>query len=481
MRNNSKSGPSARGLRNSHEIRKPHELRTPQRPWFLRPALQPRQGRRITVQALVTALCAIVVSSCAGNSSSPYSPPLTITSHGGSRPSTAIDPRDGTVYVAWVGTETGSADVFLSRLDPGAERSTTPVRVNDIPGDAAPHDQAPARVAVGPDGNVYLAWQNNRQIPGRRFPASNLRFTRSNDRGATFEPARTVNQHTDGHPASNTFHDLAITADGQLLVSWIQSGESGGYAAGHTTDHASNHTTNHASGSEVHLARSTDGGYTFPTSQVVDRGACPCCRTTIAIAPDGTAFLAWRKILQENIRDIVVARAEPLPEHGTTSGLIHPPTRPHHDDWRLDACPHAGPALLVDRSGTLHLAWYTGRKGGGGLYYSASTDHGVTYAPPTPVLAGNTIPPSQIALAASGNGTILIAWEDRRSAERRIHLAQIEHRARLGTLGISNGTPTKITSELLTLNGATPALAAAAGTTALAWLDGEAVRLIVAR
>jgi hypothetical protein len=425
--------------------------------------------RRRCLAILATTLAALAIGTCADGAGSPFSAPLTIAAEGGSRPTTAIDPRDGTVYVAWVGTEAGAANVYLSRLDPGAEHPTAPVRVNDLPGDAAPHDQAPARVAVGPDGTVILVWQNNRQVPGRRFPASNLRLTRSTDRGATFEPARTINQGADGPPGSHTFHDLAIADDGAVLVSWIQSAESPGpetgHPAGHAVDHAAGHGSSHAagSGSEIHLARSSDGGRTFPASRVVDRGACPCCRTTVAIAPDGSAFLAWRKVFQENIRDIVVARAE-APRSTGPRGAVHPPSRAHHDDWRLDACPHAGPALLVDHAGTVHLAWYTGREGGAGLYYSASTDHGATFAEPTPILTGKAIPPSQVALAASGDGTVQLAWEDRRDATRRIHLARLEQGTRL-----------------LTLAGATPALAATAGTTALAWLDGEAVRLVVAR
>jgi hypothetical protein len=50
-----------------------------------------------------------------------------------------------------------------------------PVRVNDIEGDAAPHLQAPAQVAAGPGGAVYVAWTNATLIEGRRFPASDLR------------------------------------------------------------------------------------------------------------------------------------------------------------------------------------------------------------------------------------------------------------------------------------------------------------------
>src|SRR5690606_12928393 len=70
---------------------------------------------------------------------------------------------NGTAYVAWVSGDSVH-DVLLARV------GQTPVRVNDIHGDAAPHTQAPAQVAAGPEGNIYVVWQNNTHIEGRRFP-----------------------------------------------------------------------------------------------------------------------------------------------------------------------------------------------------------------------------------------------------------------------------------------------------------------------
>ncbi len=46
----------------------------------------------------------------------------------------------------------------------------------------------------------------------------------------------------------------------------------------------------------------------------------------------------------------------------------------HQDKWAVDQCPHSGPALGFDSSGGLHAAWYTGKKGSSGIYYSRSDD-----------------------------------------------------------------------------------------------------------
>jgi DNA-binding beta-propeller fold protein YncE len=145
---------------------------------------------------------------------------MTIAEQAAGNPTVAADPRGGAGYVAWIRTADGASDVFLARLDGEGARGA-PVRVNDRAGDAAPHEQAPAQVAVGPDGAVYVLWQNNTKIEGRRFPASDLRFARSTDGGRTFSPAVTVNDDAGGIPSSHTFHDVAVGADGTVWISWI--------------------------------------------------------------------------------------------------------------------------------------------------------------------------------------------------------------------------------------------------------------------
>lgn len=422
---------------------------------------------RIITVALVTALTACDTGR---NASAPdFGPTITLTETGGTRPTTAIDPRDGTIYIAWIGAGQGTTDLYLTRIDPGQTVPASPVRVNHLPGDAAPHDQAPPRVAVGTEGNVYVAWQNNTVSPGRRFPTSNLRFARSTDRGRTFEPAIYINDDAEtGPPASHTFHDMAVAHDGTIAVSWIDSraratAQQNTKAQGADAAHSRHHQEHDDIGPEIRIAYSTDAGRSFLPNQLVDSGACPCCRTTIALARDGAAYIAWRKVLPGDIRDIVVARIDPNADPLETPH----PIRPHPDDWHFEACPHAGPALLVDRAGTVHIAWYTGQADRAGLYYAASTDHGASFRNPTPILLGDAVPPSQVALAPAASGAISIAWEDRRGPERKVLAATL----RQGHLA---GKP-------FTLTGSAPALAYTHGTTALAWLDGDAVRVRIAR
>lgn len=406
----------------------------------------------------VALLVALALAACAGGTAPELGPAIAVAETDASNPTTAVDSRSGVIYVAWVGTGDGVSNVYLSRSGDGRIFST-PIRVNDLPGDAAPHEQAPAQVAVGPEGNVYVVWQNTTHSGGRRFPASDLRFARSTDGGHTFDPAITVNDDAGGPPASHTFHNIAVAPEGTVYVSWIDSRvrariEAASESATHSSD---------LPGPEIRVARSEDGGRSFGRSAVVDAGACPCCRTSLAVGPDRTVYMAWRKVFEGNVRDVVVARSS---DGGRTFAT---PSRVHEDGWVIDGCPHAGPSIAVDGEGRIHAAWYTGREGRQGLFHAVSQDGGRSFGKPAALVAGEWVPPSQVKMAADSRGFVRIAWDDRRGAEKEVHLARAK--------GIS--APRHLRREAVP--GASPAVAAAGDVWAIAWLDAGAVRVRAGR
>lgn len=371
----------------------------------------------------------------------PAEPPLlTLTEAGGSRPSAAVA-ADAAVLVAWVDA---GGDVRLARVVEGGVEEV--VRVNDIAGDAAAHEQAPAQVAVGPDGGVFVVWQNNREVPGRRFPASDLRFARSADGGRSFEPAVTVNDDAGGPPASHTFHDMVVGANGTIHVSWIDGRAS---AAGDSV-----------TGPEIRVASSRDDGRSFSASVVVAQQSCPCCRTSLAVAPDGRLAVAWRSVRDGNVRDIAVAVSE---DGGRSWGE---PIRAHEDGWRIDGCPHAGPSLAWDVDGRLHVAWYTGMEGRQGLWYAVSDAAVAEFGPALPVSTGEWVPPSLVSLAADGGG-VRVAWDDRRSDPVVVRVGRMSERG---------------LEEEEVVGGRAPSLVVGPGASVLALVDGEgAVRARVWR
>jgi hypothetical protein len=303
--------------------------------------------------------------------------------------------------------------------------------VNHRPGDGHPHIQAPPQVAAGPGSSVYVLWPSSTPVPGRRFPASDLRFARSDDGGRTFSPTMYVNDDAGGSPAGHSFHNIAVSDDGTIYVSWIDSRREGEAVTHGPDDHEANAgggsrpSSNTASmgrteGSDIRVAISSDGGRTFTAGTIVDSAVCPCCRTSL-VAAGRDVWVAWRRVYDGDVRDVVVA-------HSADGGVsFEPPVRVFADGWVYPGCPHAGPAIARDSSGALHVTWYTGVEGRRGLHHAISRDGGRTFEPPRALQGDRPIPVSLAALASGGN-RVWRVWEDKTGAESKIVLAEVDHR-----------------------------------------------------
>lgn len=399
--------------------------------------------------------------------------PTTLAVAGASNPTLAPGP-DASTYVSWVGAPEGTPDVHLARLGADGSLRAAPVRVNDTPGDAAAHGQAPARVVSAGD-TVWVVWANATPVEGRRFPASDLRIARSTDGGQSFGRTTTVNAEDGGMAAGHNFHDALVGPGGTLIVSWLDGrarweavARETGWTEGEPppSDAESEAlVARHghgvvADGPEVRVVVSRDGGESFATRSVVDAGACPCCRTHLTVGPEGALYVAWRKVFEGDVRDVVVARSEDLGRSWSD------PMRVHADDWVFPGCPHAGPGLVAGPDGTLHATWYTGKEGASGLFYAASSDEGRSFSPPVRLVARGFVPPSQARLAARSDGSAVVAWEDRDEAgEPIVSVASVSD----GAVGPARSWP-----------GSLPALAGGE-TVWMAWLDGEAVRAVRVR
>ena len=213
-------------------------------------------------------------------------------------------------------------------------------------------------------------------------------------------------------------------------------------------------------GSEIRVAKSTDGGKTFGPSLVVDGNVCPCCRTSLAVGADGSVFVAWRKVYAGDVRDVVVATLAP------GAAAFGAPVSVHQDGWVFPGCPHAGPSLAVDGAGKVHVAWYTGKDGRQGLWHAVSADGARTFGEPVALLTGKWVPPSQVALAANGD-RVWAAWDERREAAGPVTLARI-------------GADGRVDVQAREAGGRSPALARTASGVLLAWHTGETVRVAAA-
>ncbi|MEY4087952.1 MAG: hypothetical protein RJB55_223 [Verrucomicrobiota bacterium] len=222
-------------------------------------------------------------------------------------------------------------------------RWSEPVRVNREPEDIDPGGDARPKVLPGKNGTIFISWTR----PLAKPYTGEVRFSRSIDGGRSFEPPRTV--HRDRAEITHRFDALALDAEGRLFVAWIDKRDAMAAAA----------TGRPYRGAALYFAVSADGGATFAGDFKAADHTCECCRIALAPAVEGGVHALWRHIFEPNVRDHALAQLQ-------SDGTAGPLRRATFDDWRVNACPHHGPALACDEKGRLHAVWFTATESGGG-------------------------------------------------------------------------------------------------------------------
>ncbi len=161
------------------------------------------------------------------------------------------------------------------------------------------------------------------------------------------------------------------------------------------------------SGAALLFGCSNDQGRTIGKNLTVNGMACPCCRPMVAVAPNGHLWVVWRKTFTGNVRDIVLAKSE---DRGQT---FSPPLLVHKDNWVFSACPHRGPSIGFDRFGRIYVGWYTeGTDEQPRLLVATSDDQGRTFSPPVSLHTSTTSLPDQMRMAVHPDGAVVAVWEE---------------------------------------------------------------------
>lgn len=294
------------------------------------------RGLAAALAALVLTLPVQAASGCDADAAAP-------SVHCGRTPTAVFDPA-GRLWVAFE----YEGQVYVVAADhPGAHFST-PVAVNADPEQIDVNGENRPKIAIGPSGAIHVSW--TRKLPGG-FNGE-IRYSRSTDGGRTFEPARTIND--DGLATGHRFETLLVDGRGDVYLAWIDKRDL--VAA---TDRGEDYA-----GAAVYYAVSADGGVTFRPNRKVADHSCECCRIAAAESPAGDIALFYRAIFDTNVRDHAFAA---VAADGVTRGM----RRATHDDWRIDACPHHGPALLSAGRTAFDLAWFTNGSMRQGVYYGS--------------------------------------------------------------------------------------------------------------
>jgi hypothetical protein len=329
-------------------------------------------------------------------------------------PGLAIMPGSGDLMLSWIEGDGKVWELYTARSTDGGGKWSTPVRVvggAKAPEEVHPHGESSPRLVVAPGERVALVWPNNIAVPGRKWPAAMLRFARSGDGGLTWSQPITLNDDTTGALVSHQFHGAAWSGDSGITVAWLDERGAATPLASGTDGHAEHAAEPDAS---IYLATSSDFGRSWGPNRRAWDAACPCCRVSLARDGHGQALAAWRQHFPGNVRDVVTAVAGGRPSE---------PKRVHPDDWAYAGCPHTGPAIATGGDGTVHVAWYTGKAGGLGVYYARQTLGGA--GPAVGLVTGRGLGVAHPAVVGLADGGALAAYDVGVDGERRISIARL--------------------------------------------------------
>jgi hypothetical protein len=261
----------------------------------------------------------------------------------------AFDPQGGLWAVHKV-----SGHITVSHSADRGRTWSSPVLVTPAPEPTDTGGDARPKIALGAAGEIYLTWTK----PLAKPYTGEIRFARSLDGGRTFSAPIVV--HHDRQEITHRFDTIAVTRDGKLFVAWIDKRDLGADADSLKPAYR---------GAAVYFAVSDDRGASFRGDFKAADHACECCRLALAPRSDGGAMVMWRHIFHPNVRDHAVTTLFP---DGTTSAL----QRASFEDWRIDACPHHGPALAVDGANRRHAVWFSGAPERRGVFYGRPRENG---------------------------------------------------------------------------------------------------------
>jgi hypothetical protein len=294
--------------------------------------------------------------------------------------------------------------------------------------------EAPALEAHGE--HIYLVWAKMPpQSPADKPFANELRLSRSLDGGQTFLPSALIND--DGQLVNHSFDSIRIGREGAIHVAWID-GRGGKKTSG------------------TYVTRSSDHGTTFEKNTKIDDDTCVCCRTSVAVAPDGTVYVAWRKMFGD-IRETVVARSY---DGGTT---FSKPVVVGNDRWVYPSCPHRPASLGVDGDGRVYVSWYTeGEDEMPAVYLAYSDDRAQTFSPKHQLNRSKVTFPDHPQLAVDRHGRVVAIWEELSPVRREVVVSHSLDR------GQTFSTPYKVNEK----KGETPTVAVSStGQFMLAWKE----------
>ncbi len=240
-----------------------------------------------------------------------------------------VTTSDGTLHLVYLKGDPRGGDVRYVTKKSGASTWSKPININSTSGSAvAMGTIRGAQIAVGKDDSLHLVWNG----PGGKNQPSPLLYTRSLNRGSTFEKQRDLRADTQ---ALDGGASVAASAKGEVFVVWH------GALANATPGEINR---------RVFILKSTNNGQTFTAPKIAnadDPGVCACCSLKAFVTPSGELLTLYRAARSMTQRDIVLMTSK---DGGNT--FQHRNVGP----WAVNMCPMSS-ASVITTGKNIRAAW----------------------------------------------------------------------------------------------------------------------------
>jgi len=339
---------------------------------------------------------------------------------------------DGRVLLSWTekpDPKERGRNAYLAALN-GQGAPVAPRRINDIEGHVHWYGgDNRLKFSTAADGTVTALWQ----APlSSEFKISNVHFASASPDGA-FSASSMLNDDISDPPVAHAFSAVKTAPNGKVYATWIDGRNrtfEGMGEAKSTSERradikmrdltipeyarkaAPQTRRNFAQpNSQLYMAVSDDGGQTFGENYpITDIQVCACCVPNIAFLDGGdTVIVSYRNVTDVSLRDNVVIRSI---DGGQT---FSKPKYFSEDGWIARFCPHAGPSMISDAAGNLHISWFTPGKsepGDEGIYYATSEDGGLTWSDRERLASTPSHTVLHAEIVSDANGRLWIVWEN---------------------------------------------------------------------